>query len=297
MNPFLAKTVFLHQRTSLANNGIGTLAPLLKDGGFQGVIIKGLDGAIPFKVWNWSKLAWENNLIDELVGPLHDAGLKVMGFSYCIGNSPIAEGMAAAGLATHFGLDGWCWDVEGESAAACLDLKPNAVQIVKTIFNSFRDHCSIPMAYCSWPYFVNAHPSAPAQAGLELCDAGMPMDYWFARNEADMPDAARNLAMRSLQEWGALTDKPIVPAGRAYQEGGWTSSPMSILAFDIYCRSKNVQGLTWWFLDHAKPTGSSSHPTWWSVLQTTKGFATLPPAPPAPGTVTCPHCGYQWVPA
>ncbi|MDD5169009.1 MAG: SH3 domain-containing protein, partial [Syntrophales bacterium] len=270
--------------TALPQNG-ATLAALLKEGGFQGVIIKGWQGTQRYKVFNWTTLKWEINLNRELIAPLQAAGLKVMSYSFYEGSAPESEGILAAQLCNELGLDGHVWDVEWNDDLFGAEI------LIKRMLSAFRDRSNVPMAYCSWPYYDHAHSIAPARVAMELCDAAIPMVYWFEKDPAKMCQAAVDILERSLAEWKTITDKPIVPAGRAYKENGYTASVDSILAFDERAREMGVPGLSWWFLDHAQP---AKQPAWWSALKSTQPFDGQEiPIPPQPEPIPVPIPEYS----
>lgn len=281
MNPFEVKGIFMDERTALKGFGVdplNLLPDLLVDGGFNTIYYHVLDGPREKQVQtNWWPLRmldpkWQPNTREEIIQAIQAAGVQVVGWGLCYGNSPADEGKMAARMVDKFGLAGWVIDVEQQ-----LDVKPGAVEIVRTIVSTYRENCDKPIGYCSWPFFLNAHPVPVAETGMQLCDVGIPMAYFFQKNLKEAASSAKELVERSISEWRQFTDKPLVMAGRAYHEFGFTTTPEAILAFDQRIRELGAVGSAWWFLDHAQP---SSNPTWWEALKSTSPFNERTVRPP-----------------
>jgi len=273
MNPFEAKGIFLNERTALKGLGVdplNLLPDLLVDGGFHTIYYHILDGPREKQVQtNWWPARmfdpkWQPNTREEIIQAIQAAGIQVVGWGMVYGNSPAEEGKMAARMVDKFGLTGWVIDVEQQ-----LDLKPNAVELVRTIVSTYRENCDKPIGYCSWPNFHNLHPVPVAETGMQLCDVGIPMAYVREKDLKEAPICTKEFVDKSIAEWRQFTDKPLVMAGRAFKEDGFTTTSEAILAFDQRIRELGAVGSAWWFLDHAQP---STQPTWWEALKSTSPF-------------------------
>ena len=272
MNPFEAKGIFFNLRTSLKGFGIDpvtALADLLVDGGFQTVYYHVLNGPKEMQVQtNWWPARifdpkWQSNACLDIIQAVQAQGINVVGWGACYGVSPNEEGSMAATMVNQFGLAGWVIDVEG------MELKPAAADFVNTIVTKYKEGCDKPIGYCSWPTYSHAHLVPVAQQGMSLCDVGIPMAYVMEKKLKEGPKSSKELVEKSIPEWRQFTDKPLVMAGRAFKENGYTTTAEAILAFDQRIRELGATGSAWWFLDHAQP---SKNPTWWEALKSTPSF-------------------------
>jgi hypothetical protein len=116
---------------------------------------------------------------------------------------------------------------------------------------------------------------------MQLCDVGIPMAYVREKNLKEAPSCTKEFVDRSIAEWRQFTDKPLVMAGRAFKEDGFTTTSEAILAFDQRIREVGAVGSAWWFLDHAQP---STQPTWWEALKSTSPFNERTIRPPERNT-------------
>lgn len=290
MLPFLQKGIFLNNRTSLPGfgvNPVNILADLLDEGGFRVLYYHIAQGAKEYFVqtnW-WQTLLYgykmQPNADLNIIRAVQAKGIQVVGFGMLDGVDPVGEGLQAAAMVRKYGLNGWALNVEEK-----FDLRVDAASRIGMVCSAFRtDQPKTPLAYLSWPYYDHAHPVAVAKKAMEYCDVAIPMAYVMDLNLKEQPNTAMTLASRSMREWKAITTKPIVLAGRAFQENGYTTTPDTILAFDQYVRAIGSAGISWWFLDHAQPTGKTAHPSWWSALKST------PPFGDTTAPKICPCCG------
>jgi len=248
---------------------VTALADLLIDGGFQTVYYHILKGPQELQVQtNWWPAVvvdpkMQPNTIPGIIQAVQARGINVVGWGMCFGKFPVEEGSMAASMVQKYNLAGWVIDVEG------METEPNAPGLVNTIVTKYRDACDKPIGYCSWPFFTNAHLVPVAQMGMSLCDVGIPMAYVMEKDLKESPNSTTKLVDKSMAEWRQFTDKPLIMAGRAFKENGYTTNTDAILTFDVHVRTLGAAGTAWWFLDHAQP---SKHPDWWMALKLTAAF-------------------------
>jgi hypothetical protein len=242
--------------------------------GMQRVEIKAAHGAGVFIVSRVYKPTWGENLRPELVAALHDRGIKVWGWGFLTGADPVAEGQRAAGQVLRLKLDGWFHDGEGEFEA-----RPGADGNARATMTAYRKLCpDTPTAFCGFPTIWS--PTSGAQwhnpevhrAFMEYCDFGMPMVYWQGKPEDPTP-----ALQQAVDQWRRITQKPILPEGRAYIGDNGTPTPGAIAKFAAMARH-SCPGVGWWGLDWA-----IKQPTWMAALKATEKWPVdVPPLPPPP---------------
>ena len=290
-NPFFVKGIWLNNRVALPQQGVGSvIADLLVEGGFRTVYYHVADGHQEFKVqtnW-WPPIGYDPkyqpNINPAIVTDLHLHGIKVIGWGMCYGTDPASDGKMAATLATKYGLDGWVFDVE-----QYLDLGQNATTDVIKLITAFKGLSNLPLGYCSWPQFAGLHPVEVAKVAMQLCDVGIPMAYHMNKELSQAVGSSMRIATAAMAEWRMFTNKPVVLAGRTFQEKGYTTTPEAIAAFDRKARELGAVGSAWWFLDHAQPGTKTGHPTWWKVLKELPQYGEAIEEPRR-----CPTCNQLW---
>jgi hypothetical protein len=268
-NVFTTKGIFLNNRTSLPKFGVDpitTLADLLVAGGFKTVYYHITSGTGEYTVQtNWWLPAifgykYQPNARLDIIQAIQARGIAVIGWGMCYGGvNSTADGKLAAQMVMKYNLDGWAFDIE-QGFDTGIYAVTNAAELV----TSFKKLSSVPVGWCSWPTYYHAHPVAVARMGTSLCDVGISMAYSMRLNVKEQAAEGVRLAEQSVKEWREFTDKPLVLAGRAFKENGYTTNADAIVAFDNSARVNGAAGSAWWFLDHAQP---ATQPTWWEALR------------------------------
>lgn len=293
MNPFERKSIFIWNVPGIAGGDSAGIRDLLKQGGFEAVFIKAAQGgnifhpaSLPFPDWN------KPNLNRDLVDVLHEAGIAVAGWGFCMGVDGDAEGRIAAQQVIDLGLDGWGFDIEGAFEAWGDDHDPTVgIRRAGKVIGSWKKNplvAGIPTALISWARWrdptpgVNRpwhnEPMAKFWMGDGFCDYGMPMCY-EQKYGTDGPvpsdaSSTQSLLSESLLQWREFTDKPIIPIGRAYIGNGGIPSAESVSGFDQLARQEALKGVSWWGLDWLKDL-----PPVWEAVASTAPFGTGLPAP------------------
>ena len=278
MDVLEGKSIFLWNVPSVANGDPQQIATLLHNAGFQTVIVKGGSGnavyvppIFPFAKWNKKP-----NITPELIQALHNVGIKVAGFGFCYGIDPVGEGSVAAKLLTNLDLDAWVWDVEDSFESFLNNNSDTGFQHAQLLIQSYLTNKtrSVPTAFCSWARWHDPNPKLnrpwhnEKMGGLFMafCDYGMPMCYWSRLGPDNkpikpLPVDATNLLTEAIKQWAPITDKTLIPVGRAFTGTGGIATGPAAAAFDTLARANHMRGVSWWGLDWAK-----SLPDVWGVL-------------------------------
>lgn len=250
MNPFFRKSTFLWNVPNVANGDPHAIADLLYQAKFESVMIKAADGPQIFVPNRTLYPNWGENLRMELVQALHDRDILVIGWGFNYGLNVIGEASVAISQVKRLGLDGWVFDAESR-----FDAQPGAESLAGRLAMTVKNALpSTPIGACGWSFYFNPskptiqwHPPAVMRAFMTYCDVGIPMQYWAGKGAAAAEFAVKN----SLPQWRKITNKPIIPAGRAYTGDGGTVNPAGVAAFAAELIRQGCQGYTWWSLEHA----------------------------------------------
>lgn len=210
-----------------------------------------------------------------LVAALRAEGVRAIGSAAVYGNDPAAEGRQAAGLCEQYNLEAFVFDAESR-----WDAQPNADSNTVKLLQTFRAHAPAGTlaGWCWWSMYKSPsggtwHPMSVLWAAMHeqygAADFGMPMAYWSWGNTA--PDAVRYLEA-CWKQWREITDKPVIPAGRAYIGDGGVPNAAAIAAFEARARSLGAAGITWWDYGHAAELGEI-----WAALRATPQWAEAAP--------------------
>lgn len=292
MNVFERKAIFSHNVPGVHGGKPEKFIEALRSGGFEAVYLKAADGTGVFRPNRVSFPLWGENVKAELVAALKRAGIAVIGWGFNYGNDPIGEANIAVSQAHRLQLDGWIFDVE-----SVFERHADHSRRALIIASRFKEALpKLPTAFCSWALWwsptsgVQWHPPAKAKPFMDYCDFGMPMMYWYTldldKNKAQLPAyeaRAKWLHATSTQQWKRITDKPIIPVGRAYIGDGGVVTQGAMTAFEQSVRAAGQPGISWWVLDAAH-----KRPEWWQELSVMPGFVTsvggdLSPQPSLPG--------------
>jgi len=248
-DPFFSKAIFSWNVPGVDGGDPNKFADRLKAAGIEAVYLKMANGAAVFKPSIITYPTWGENVRQALIDALRVRGIKVIGWQFNYGDNPAGEADVAIAQTKRFNLDGWIFDVEGK-----FESNPAAVTNAYTLTLRYREGCpTTPLAFCSWAQWrspstdVLWHNEKMARAFMETCDVGMPMMYW----EGSRPETAVWLLKESLRLWRNITNKPIIPVGRAYTGDGGTINALACKAFAAEARTLKLPGLSWWVLDSA----------------------------------------------
>jgi len=273
-NPFFTKAIFSWNVPAVDGGNPAKFADRLKAAGFEAVYLKAADGGFAFTPNRITYLGWGENIRADMVSALKGRGIKVIGWQFNYGDNILKEADIAASQTLRFNLDGWIFDIESKFEA-----NTNAVSNAYALCNEYRKRCpSIPLGFCSWAQWRSStgvlwHNEDMAKAFMEKCDVGMPMMYWGGSS----PSTALWLLNESLRLWRNITNKPIIPVGRAYTGDGGYLNAGTMTAFANEVRNKGLRGLSWWLLDQVVKDVSA-----WGALTAIPKFAPVPEPQPEP---------------
>jgi hypothetical protein len=252
---FCEKAIFIWQNEAVGNTA--RITTLLRDGGFEAAYLHAV-----------RTTDWRTPSRIELAKACREAGIRVYASCGVYGVNPKLEGAQAAAIVNDYALDGFIFDAE-----VTFDAQPTPDSNAVHLLMEYKRLAEKPCAWCWWSHYkswstgVLWHPVKILQAAMQYADVGMPMAYPWGG------DSATN-AVRFLEtcwaQWRAVTDKPIVPAGRAFIGGGGTAQPDALTAFDKRARELGATGLAWWSMQHA--IDGTHLPGVWEALSATPGF-------------------------
>lgn len=238
---------------------------VLVDAGMEGVCLKVADGPLVQKPSAWPK--WGENVKAELIAALREAGIRIHFWHFVYGNDPQGEAAIAAEQCERFKPDTYSWNAEGAFEAQT-NAVANARLISSSLRNAFPD-LSQSLLWWAFPKSPKTgkewHPVKVANAFLETVDTISPMMYWQGKGAVD----AVNYLENSIFVWRTITEKPLIPVGRAYTGTGGECDPAGIIAFGDavinLAETKNLLGNSWWSMDNAYPNSS-----WWQAIAATQ---------------------------
>jgi hypothetical protein len=166
----------------------------------------------------------------ELVRAFKDAGLRVCGWQYVYGNSPIGEANVAA-WAKQAGADCFVIDAESEYEGKYVAADRYVRRLRALVGESY------PIALAPFPY-IDYHPGFPYSVFLApgAAEANQPQMYWKAIGTS----VDKNFA--HTYTWGRLYKRPIFPLGQTYDR----SPPAQVRRFRQVAQAYGASGLSWW---------------------------------------------------
>jgi hypothetical protein len=268
------KQIFLWNVPAGDGGNPEAIADLLSLGGFDEVWVKAANGAYPHVPNRLRWPLWGQNLRPEFVQVMHARKIRVIGWGYCFGDNFLGEADIAIKTVKELGLDGWGFNCETKFESYS-DCGARAYKMCNRTRQALPD---TPLAFVSWAYWKSPtsgarwHAHEMAHEGMKFCDVGVPMMYW----PGDSSASALYQLDHSTKQWTELvTDKPIVPAGRAYDGDGGNASPVAIADFGNAVKELGYIGCNWWSLDWVNDKADL-----WGALVATPGFGGQPPEPP-----------------
>lgn len=276
----MRKGIFIWKVPQVKGGDPDQIAELLKSANISRVDVKVAEGNQPYKVPRWNHPTWGLNVKPEWVQALKAHDIEVWGWGFNYGFDPSGEGRVAAEQVEALSLDGYGFDLESK-----FESWPDARARANTVGSTFRSASvrRVPAALITWPLWNSPwsggqwHNPAMARGLMPHCDIGMPMCYWSNGN-------ALVWLSHSISQWRQLvtSDKPIIPAGRAYSgEGLGQINPAEVTAFGQGVRTAGLKGESWWELRIAL-----TNPAVWAAISALPNFGEEPPPPPPPGPVT-----------
>jgi hypothetical protein len=278
MTEIMGKSIFIWNIPAVYGGDVGKIASELKAGGFQSIIIHETN------VYNWRSPARI-----ALVAALKAVGIKPFGGAAIYGANPAIEGQRAGAICKEFGLAGFVFDAEAAFDKA--DAPDSAAARVVKEFRATAQPGAL-AGWCWWAFYQSAkgvtyHPKgilwAAMAKGYGDADFGIPMMYWSWGD--DVANAVKYLE-ESFKQWRAITNKPIIPAGRAYIGDGGTPTPAAMIAFEQRARALGADGVTWWSMQHA--INDKALPGIWQTLCRLQPFGEVTPPVVEPPVVTEP---------
>ncbi len=272
MMQVLGKSIFIWQISAILGGDVERIASELKRAGFQSAILHAENLFI-----------WRTGNRPALVKALKAVGIVVVGCAAVYGADPVSEGRQAAALCKEFGLVAFIFDAESTFDASA-NSDTGAVKLIK----AFRtDAPGVLVGWCWWPLyesgdgFVTYHPKkvlwAAMAEGYGDADFGMPMAYW---SWGDSAQSAIAYLKESWRQWRLITNKPLIPAGRAYIGDGGKALPEAIAAFGDVARLLGAEGVCWWSMQHA--LDSVHLPGVWEALAALPSFGDVIEPEPKP---------------
>lgn len=238
---------------------------IMKKANIDTVIIWACDGSIVANAYG-AYASFGRNLTKTLVDKLHEAGILVLGWGAVYGNSgnsPQAEGKIAGEVVEELGLDGYVFDVESTADSQSHPDSDGAHRCIE-----YKKVTDKPLYLCWWIRYKNPdtggqwHPdNITAKQLLSTydlyVDGYMPMCYWYSTTSD--PDGiwwSENMLRQGFSQYREVTQKPIIPIGRAYNGDGGTVTIEAMYKFAETATELECAGLSWWSAEHAiKLTG------------------------------------------
>lgn len=263
----IGKSVFVWNTGSIYAGNVTRIAETLKAAGFQSAML------------HYQTLTgWRHPARVALITALRGVGIEPIGSAAVYGTNPKLEGQQAALLCQDYDLKAFVFDAEQRFDDA--DPSGNGARVM---LESFRQESDAGIGWCWWARYKNPangqvwHPVAVLRAAMTLADFGVPMMYW----QGSSPSGAVVYAQQSVDQWRAVTNKPLVPAGRAYDGDGGTVTAAAMQAFVGYFEplylAGNIDGITWWSMEHALDTGV------WDVFSGLPSYGEDEPGEPEEG--------------
>lgn len=233
------KMWFVHKIKDLLGGDLDKITQRALDTGVSAVLIKAADGVNPYNLAGVYPF-YSDSILGPLVTKLHLAGIEAWGWHYVYGTNPAGEADRALTRIQQLPWDGWIVDAEkeckqpGRAPGAALYMDRLRLAYPKLIIGltSYR--------------YPALHPELPWAEFLKYCNFAMPQVYWM---QSHNPVFQLNKTLTQYQELYArlkIEPLPIIPAGAAFHEHGWQSSPAEIIAFSEHVQALGLVGCSWW---------------------------------------------------
>jgi hypothetical protein len=165
-----------------------------------------------------------------VVRAFKDAGLRVCGWQYVYGNSPIGEANVSA-AAKRAGADCFAIDAEAEYQGKYVSADLYVRRLRALVGRSY------PLSLAPFPY-VDYHPGFPYSVFLApgAADANQPQMYWHTIG------TSVDVNFSHTYTWSRIYKRPIFPLGQTYDR----APPAEIRRFRQVARAYGAQGVSWW---------------------------------------------------
>jgi putative peptidoglycan binding protein len=166
----------------------------------------------------------------SVVSAFKDAGLKVCGWQYVYGNSPIGEANVSA-TAKRKGADCFVIDAEAEYEGKYVSADLYVRRLRALVGRSY------PISLAGLPY-VDFHPGFPYSVFLApgAADANQPQMYWYTIGTS----VDRNFS--HTYTWNRVYQRPIFPLGQTYDR----TPAAQIRRFRQVAQAYGAPGVSWW---------------------------------------------------
>lgn len=179
--------------------------------------------------------------LSQLVSMAHDLNIKVVPYHYVYGAYAKSEAVRIIQELKKYPYDGLV--INAETQYRDLANSSTAAQLYcEAIKEALPD---LPL-YLSTFRFPSLHRGFPFNTFLKYMDGNMPQVYWMDANGT----VPRQL-QRTITEYSALTDIPMIPTGAAFNEHGWAALPEDQKIFVNEVKEQNLIGCNWWEYRHA----------------------------------------------
>jgi hypothetical protein len=255
----LGKSIYIWVISAIFGGDIAKIVAALVAAGFESVVLHSTN------VWNW---ATPERV--KLAAALKAAGIAVYGGAAVYGAYPADEGATAANIVIANGLDGFAFDAElAFDAVAHPDTAAsNLLREYRQRGYELQKQEAVPRrlvaGWCWWAFWHKIgypntiyHPKeilwSAMAPGYGDADFGLPMTYWSKIDGADgnSPGNAVHYLGESWAQWRSITNKPLMPVGRAYVGDNGFTTPSAVIAFEAEARKLGAVGASWWSMQHA----------------------------------------------
>jgi hypothetical protein len=198
------------------------IAAKAKRYGFNTIIVKGADAGNYFR-----------QLSPAFVQAMHAKGIKVCGYHFVYGNSPLTEAKVSARVARN--SDCLLIDAEGQYEGKYRQAAAYMRSLRKQIGSSY------PVGLAPFPY-VHYHPGYPYSVFLGPGGAqfNLPQMYWRAIGVS--PDRIFEITY----QYNRIYKRPIFPLGQIYGDEGPPPPPSQIRRFHQLAQAYGATGVSWW---------------------------------------------------
>jgi hypothetical protein len=178
--------------------------------------------------------------LDELVPAAEAAGIEMHGWGYNFGNTSAfrrwndQQGKETARIVealVRWRFRSWTLNAESEFKVSGGNTAAfNLTNLVRETLAAQTDGIDVPIGLSSYR-FVSAHqpwqgkPGFPFWGFLQGCDFSGPQVYW---QKSNFPV---DQLVKSVREWNAVAELPIVAAGTIYPEGEWWPTGEHVIRF------------------------------------------------------------------
>ena len=212
-------------------------AAAAKAAGLTHVLLKIADGVTTYNGTWGATVDWVTPVVQALRGQ----GIQVWGWQYVYGNDPIGEANLAIRRCQQFQVDGFAIDAEKEYKE---DGKAEAARRYMAQLRAGLPNT--PLALSSYR-FPSLHPQLPWKPFLDKCDINMPQVYWMQSHNAGAQ------LQRCQKEFAAIIpNRPLIPTGAAFREGGWQPTVGEVNEFLSTAVSMNLSAANFWVWDDAR---------------------------------------------